>query len=415
MKAWFFTLFFIPLFCFGSAEKNQQPDPVENASPFMQWLDGPYATGNWWGGRSYLRKHGVDIQSTITYDNTWDLRGGLKRGRVSQFLFDVNMTLNSDLLMYYHGGTFYFDYQVYHGNSPTKKLVGSFAFVDDQLEAFPLTSFNRFSQIWVRQYLMEDRIWFKFGKSDAAAVFENSIYGTYFLNANFYDVPTLLYFPTYPFPAMSFTGAFSPVDWITIKAGLFDGSLAEGYDTGNSIIGRFFDNLFNHAFVIGELELFWTVGQGYKGRMGLGGWYNTSTFLRLNGDTQEGSGGPYFFLDQVLWREGDQDRLGVFVIFGEADPKVSYIQRTIGVGGVLFGVIPQRPKDNMGFAVGHSKVSHSPGANTTKNFEMSIESFYQLSAWQWLTILSDWQYIIHPGGQDLSNAWVTTLRLQINI
>lgn len=402
MRALFFLLVFLNSFYL-------------HAFTFLDWMEGPYATGDWFGGRSFLKEHGVDIQSSIYFDNTWDLRGGLKRGRVSQFLFDANMTVSSDLLMCYYGGTFYADYQVYHGNSPTIKLVGSIAFVDDQLEAFPDTTFNRFSEIWYKQSLMEDRIWFKFGKSDAAFVFENSIYGTYFLNGTFYDIPTLLFFPTYPFPAMSFTAAFSPFDWLILKGGLFDGSLAEGNNTGNSIIGKFFDNLGSHAYVIGELEFFWTIASEYKGRMGLGGWYNTTTIQRFNGEDQNGTGGPYLFIDQVVWREDEKDRLGIFAIFGHANPKVSFIQRTIGAGGVLFGVIPKRPKDNIGLALGMSKMSHSPGSGTTKNYESTMETFYELSVVDWVTVLSDFQYIVHPGGQDLSNAWVTTLRLFVKI
>lgn len=367
-------------------------------------------TGNWGGGRSYLHKHGIDFLSFFKIDDTWNLHGGEKesdaKGNI-EYVFDFSVKLSSEPLFHYSGGTLLADFRCHHGKNPTKQ-VGSFVEVDE-MEA---PGFNDFYALWYQQTW--GRYWFQVGKSDAYDHFSATEHSEFFINGGYTTIPTIQFMPTYPDPAMSVLLSLGFCSNLSFTMGVFDGSTAIGYTTGNhGIIGRFFNHLDKHAFLIAEADATWSSDNKYQGTLGIGGWKHTAKFDKINGGTQKGTAGPYATLDQVIYQ--DKIREGAFFfIYGWANPKISNTHNYYGAGTTWKGLIPKRPEDTIGLGMSTTNFSNAKKAEFTEKFEIVYEVFYALQFTSWGFLEPDYQYIVHPGGEGLSNASVFTIRLQFS-
>ena len=129
------------------------------------------------------------------------------------------------------------------------------------------------SELWYKQSFADDLFWFKVGRNDCSLYFDYANNGTYFQNGGFEGLATICTLPSYPNPAMSVIVGSTPVDFIALKAGLFDGSLIQGVQIGAiGIFGNFFDNLAGHAFMIGQMDFSWNFKAGLNGRIRVGDW-----------------------------------------------------------------------------------------------------------------------------------------------
>lgn len=198
-------------------------------------------TGEWGGYRTKMRDRGVEFRGIVTLDDTWNLHGGKHRTRAIgeyEYLIDLSLRADSQPLLHYPGGTFFIEVESHHGKSPTEDDVGSFEDVDI-IEASP---FNALYSLWYKQAFSDNKFWVLAGKSDAWVDFEYVASTVLFFNAGYEAPPTILFFPTYPNPAMCVIGfATLPDDFVTVKLGVYDGSLADGAQTGKlGVTGHFF-------------------------------------------------------------------------------------------------------------------------------------------------------------------------------
>lgn len=390
---------------------------VKDQPPITAFEEGSAAprttiTGDWGGVRTKMHDRGVDVIAILTLDDTWNLAGGKHRTRAIgdyEYLFDLIIKADTCPLLHYPGGTLFLELQSHHGKSPTLDSVGSFNFVDI-IEAPP---FNSLYSLWYKQASEDGRFWILAGKSDAWVNFEHVDHSFYFFNAGYEGPPTILFFPTYPNPAMSVIGfATFPDDIVTLTMGVFDGSLAEGAQTGKlGVTGHFFNHLAGHAFIIGELGFNWTPTP-YTGRLGVGVWKHTAEFEKFGGGNKKGTWGPYATLEQIV-RKTETQEGAAFLIFGAANPTVSQAHRYYAGGTTWKGISKGRPDDVIG--AGISCTNFSKQAGFSEACETSYEAFYvwQFAAWGYLQ--PDFQYIVHPGGNGLPNASVFTLRLEFNL
>lgn len=379
------------------------------ALPFVLQAEeepGPKMTGEWGGARTYLREKGIELESTLILDNTWNLHGGREQSSKGVFesFFDVNATIESCPLLHYKGGTFFASFQSHHGQSPTEKEVGSLMLVDLQ-EAH---GFNQIASLWYKQEF-GNKFWLLFGKSDAYQNFTIVPHALYFLNSGYTAIPTILFFPTYPDPAMSIIGSLSFGEIISAKLGAFDGSLAEGVSTGHGIFGRFFKHPSAHTFFIGEIDFDWE-----SGHIGVGGWRHTGKFETFEDNTKKGTGGPYFIIDQAVYKYCEEE-LALFFIFGTADPSISVAHYYFGAGTTWKGLLPSRLDDILGIGMSRANFTRNKHAEYSDSYEASYEIYYQYNFTDWGHLQPDFQYVVHPGGKGLPNASVLTLRLQFDI
>lgn len=356
-----------------------------------------------------LTSKGLEIKAYLDVDSTWDLAGGKHRGGAYEYLFEVSLRIDSARFLHYPGGVFYTSFDSHHGQNPTIKNVGAFSNVDNN-EA---PSFDELYAFWYRQSY--GNFWILAGKSDAFYNFTFTKHTLFFLNAAYDTIPTILFFPTYPNPAMSVIGSISVGYPFSVTLGVFDGSTALGQSTGTlGVFGHFFNDLADHAFLIGEVDFEWNAKALYKGRLGLGAWKHTAKFKRFNGGTQKGTSGSYLTLDQIIYKS-DQKEVGAFFEYGYANPQVSAANHYICGGIAWEGMGVSRLDDLLGIGFSSVIFSQEKGAGFKDTQETSYEIFYKLQINSCSFLQPDFQYVVHPGGKGLPNASVLTLRLQLCI
>lgn len=379
---------------------------------FCNFLFADTFLSEWTQLQNTLCKKGIEISCNFYLDTTWNLDGGKHRTRGFgnfEYLLDLIVKAKSEPLFHYSGGTFFIEYESHHGESPSRNDVGSFVPID-YIEAPP---FDALYACWYKQEFGKN-FWILIGKSDAFDDdrFTYVKHASLFLNNGYTALPSILFFPTYPNPAMSVVGCATFLKDVSLSFGIFDGSLANGVNTGKGgVFGHFFDHLFSHAFLISELDLSWEWCSLYPGQLGIGGWVHTAEFNTFDGKKQRGTSGPYITLDQVIYKK-EEEEVGIFFLYGSANPQINPIERYFAAGLSWKNFFVKRPEDTLGF--GMSRPCFSPKAGFSKSFEASYELFYVIRFCKWGYLEPDFQYIVHPGGNNLSNASVFTLRLQLN-
>lgn len=398
--------------------KQLEPSETELELPKPQICEKPARsamTGDWHGVRNTLKDRGIEFEASLTLDDTWNLAGGKRTSPGHgefEYLFDLNMKLTSDPLFHYSGGTFFVDFQSHHGQSPSAKDVGSFV----QVDLMEAPAFDELYALWYKQSFGEAAaFWFLVGKSDAYDTFTNTVHSSFFLNDGYTAFPTIPFFPSYPNPAMSVIASLKIPHGISFTAGVFDGALAEGYNTGkHGVFGRFFNNLSKHAFLMGEFNLIWEWWKDCKGRLGLGGWKTTAELTQFNGKMRKGTKGPYLTIDQTFHKSKLYEG-GVFFIYSSANPQVSSAHRYIAAGTTWQGISSYRADDIIGVGISQVNFTQDKAAGFTEHHETAYEIFYHLRFAGWGFLEPDYQYVVHPGGKGLPNASVFTLRLQLTL
>jgi porin len=371
------------------------------------------ALGDFCGKRKDLKDDGLEVISTLTIDDTWNLGGGFaptKKFGDGQWLyflglkFDLEKTFLND-----KGGTFFIELANKGGINPTYQSIGSYNFVDN-IESPSGT------QIYSLYYkhTFENGASILIGKSDAYEYFSNMEHVKYFINGGYTNFAPFDILPTYPYPAMGIV-AFTPItSCSTLAFGIYDSSFYYiNPNVDNSIFGKFFNHLEDHAFLIAELDFEWELAKNLKGRFGLGGWYNSVTTPTFEDTMQRGIRGFYFTFDQILYTKGDKNA-AFFCSFSASDPKVEVSPYYFCSGITLQGFNCFNPLDTIGIGVSRSFFTNIPEADFINSFEASYELFYVFNLYNGIYLQPDYQYVQNPGGMGIPNASVFTLRLNLD-
>jgi porin len=384
------------------------PENVDTGKPVHEWQR---ATDDWFGLRPKLDDRGITFQANLTTDITWDLTGGAHSGD-SAFLhlFSANLTIDTDRLIGWKGGTFFANFQTENGDN-VAELIGNTQLVsniDDK-------GFTQLAELWYEQVLCDGKLRIKAGKVDANTEFSRIEYGLEFVNSSMAYSPTILGFPTYPDPATGVNLFVYPLPSIYWGVGVYDGATQEGIATGARGPATFFGDP-SDLFLISEAGLKW--GKVLPGYFSAGVWRHTGTFPNFDGGTESGAAGFYLVLNQTLWRENpdkpdDTQGIGMFAMYGYADPDISLFEHQIGGGFTWTGLFPSRDNDILGLGASFVSLTDEPGAGFDRDSELVVELFYKIQILKWLSIKPDLQYIHNPGGlSDFDDAIAFTLRLQ---
>jgi len=369
-------------------------------------------TGDWSGYRRQLADKGIDLQLSFVADGTKNLTGGLDTaGTASRTLVDLRLTLDTQPLVGLAGGTVYLDFQTTQGKNASDHLTGDLQGIDN-LDAVPgAADQNRtqLSQLWYQQSLWDDKLQLKFGKADVNADFDHLDSAQEFIHQSYGSSATLFTLPTYPDPAIGLSVFFEPQpDW-RFAFGIHDGSLADDIPTGELGPAPYFHHT-GDVFLMAEIDKSWSE-KTLPGRAGVGGWYSTNSFTRLDGHQADGTGGPYALFEQTLWRSNPQS-LTLFLMYGYGDPSILPYDHNLGAGLAFTGPIPARKDDVVG--VGIQAIHFSDDYNATADYEIDYELFYRIQLTPWFYVKPDVQYIQNPGGQGTPDALAVTLRAQID-
>jgi porin len=367
----------------------------------------------WFGARSTLEGHGIAFVNNWTVDYSKPLFGGANtRSDALRNLLDIRMNVDTRAAFGWYGGTFSVDFQNQAGRNGSAQVGDVQGF--DNTDADGRT---QVSELWYQQLFFDDRLRVKVGKVDANSEFAFPAYGAGFINSSFGHPPTITAMPTYPDPATSANIFFAPVRWFYAGAGIYDGSLSDGVPTGSFGPARIFHGS-PSVFSIAEVGARWVLADNtLPGHVAVGGHYSDGQFDTFDGRTQSGTGGIYALAEQKLLHKNYYDKSnerGVygFVQYGHADREVSAVTDYFGAGVTWDGPYEKAYPDTLGLGVAAARLTHAAGAGFTRDFETSIEAFYNFQVTPYLSIKPDLQYIINPGGdRSVRDALVATIRV----
>lgn len=354
----------------------------------------------------------------------WPTTGGIRTSDYPLFLYLYNFEFAVDFeeLIHLEGSNVYLSFIVHGGKDPTLNFVGDFQGVDN-IEAYNLV---QLAELWYQQEFINKKYSLTFGKIDAYATFPYTVYAQQLINNAYSQIPTIIPYPSYPNTAVGlvFTGDIK--DWITVKASFFDGSVAQGVNTGNFGAKGFFQNLGKHILFLNEIDLMWRSKQdNYKGRATLGLWGFNGRLATLDGREMGKSIGPYFGASQLFWKEKEKkikrskpfkkSELGGFVQWGYANPRISGTVYYLSGGLTYLNVTKTFDGDTFSIGAATSFFSNAPGNPFVKSFETDLEVTYQLNIMPGFSIQPDLQWVINPGGNGNKNAFIVILRLSVSI
>lgn len=388
----------------GTAASNPSPPP--DSSAFAGKL-----TGGWKGARQSLADEGILPNGQLVLEGFENSQGGAHTGVAWASTFDLNVGVDLDKALNLKGGEFYMDLENHAGRDPAVDLTGD-------IQNFDKLNYRPYLQLfefWYQQVLFDGRLRLKAGKIDANTEFSVIDNGLPFLNASTQVTPTITPFPTTPDPMPSADLFFTPVKawYVDFMVSYANRSDTFGDITGNpeSIQPTEYGLLF-----IGETGVRWDQAPWLErgGNLKAGVWGHNGTFTRFDGGQKKGSGGFYGILDQTFWQPAGEpaDGRGVrgFMEGGQTQASVSVIDWNVAGGITWTGALARRADDLFGFSANYAHLSGQAGL--PHPYELALEWFYQMPLTKWATVMPDFQFIIHPGGQ-YPNAAVGTLDLTI--
>jgi len=414
------------------------------------WWGGDGFTGDWFGTRTTLADHGLDLFGSYTVDIFGNTAGGLKTGTVYAGSLQFGAELDLESLMGWKGGSLSTTWMWLSGRDASKDLVGNFLTISN------IAGFNtlRMFELWFQQTLLDDKVSVRVGQLAADSEFIISDYACLFLNGTF-GWPSFAYMnipaggPGYPMGTLGFRFALQPVEWFTFLTAAFQGNVfAE--DVNRHGFRYRLDAVTGYTF-INEGQFRWNHAEeetGLRGGLKAGAWFQSGrTADALADSTSSGNLGAYFILDQMLYRETDtmielppveangatdskhakkttpsaseksDQGLGFFTRVSFSPQDRNYVSFYFDTGLSFKGLVPSRDADTIGVGFGYAHISK--GARfalreddaTPVGAEMVLEATYQVQVNEWLVVQPDLQVIINPNAtSDLGNALVLGFR-----
>jgi len=403
--------------------KHEHPRPTPQLGPTKvteelrtengfdkSWLEWEHMTGDWGGARPWLDEHGITFEMDYTADMFYNMHGGLNTSDADQYrgVLNIGLTLDTELMGLWEGGTFFLGFQQIHGTDITERHVGDIQALNNN----DAPDRTQLAEFWYEHSLFDGKWRIKLGKMDANADFCYVDYGGELMNSSA-GINPIIPMPQYPDPSLGIATFIEPIDWFYLAAGVYDGKYDEmgtgertGFDT--AFHGR------NDSFTVVELGLLPTFSIGEQelpGAYRVGGWYQSGDWDvffndlggRLPARTHRGNAGVYLNFDQMAYRENpeiedDEQGLGAFFQFAWAPSAYNEISQYYGFGGRYVGLVPTRDADITGLGVFHVSLSGRVQELEDRHSETAIEFFHKLQLTEFISIKPDMQYIINPGG-----------------
>ena len=431
-----------------------QSPSVKTPTP-KHWFQEPHdwgsgtLTGDWAGFRNTLGDHGVAFGIRYVSISSGNMTGGLDRGFYGGQPIGVTVTVDTESLFNWPGGTVFFDWEFFDwynnaypppaGFDPTGSYVGSNTNVIDRSEKI----IYEIAQLYIRQSFFEEAVAIEFGKMDSNLIFSAiDAAGGFQNNISMYTSTLNPFFPTYPNESTAALLQLSPFDFFELSAALFDGTLS----SYNPITGTpqrspfgsspvtFFENQ-GFWFVIAQADFRWGLGTDRPGELSVGGWVQTGLTATAGTDKNgvRDVHGFYLDWDQTIWSTGASNAsegggVRFFGQFGWSDPDKNPVNWSLMSGFSATGILPNRMADAIGVMGAYSKftgdpaiyqsvfASGAPGA--AGGSEASFELFYILQATPFLAIQPGFLWMRTPGGGEpapLGNATTLYILFTINL
>jgi porin len=384
MRAWWFALLVTILPRVAAADDDDAP---------KTWIAGEHVSGDWAGNRDKLEDHGIQIDAVYAAEAF----STLNHGSEALGHLDAAITLDTEKLGLWHGGTFFALGQNGHGTGINDD-VGSAATVSN-LEAEPYT---QLTELFYEHHAFDDAISFRIGKQDANRDFGTPRFGGNFLNNNFGMFPNSP-LPSYPTTGLGAIVTVHPVEAIGLKAGVYEGNPQVG---GFGLSNAFEDG--NGYVLIGAVAATHRYGpeDRHEGTTSLGVWHQKGTFDAIDPlpgmpATYDGNDGFFIQNDEHVFAHPanpkDPSGLTLILRFAWARPDRNEISRYAG-GSAAWHGLGFRRDDTVGIGFGYFTVAHPLNGGTGPSDEWFLEGSYKWRLTRFFSLQPDVQFYRHPGG-----------------
>jgi porin len=402
--------------------------------------------GDPFGQRRALAERGLFFNLWYRQDVLGNVSGGLRRGFITQLLFEPSFLVDFEKLAGLPGLTAFSNVFVIGNTGRIRRdYVGGINTIA-AIEAVPGV---RLSEAWLEQRFWDGRAGLRAGQIVADVEFFFSEIGTMFLQADF---PTITAVnlpgggPAYPLSTPGARLRVEPRADLTFLAAVFNGNPSGPGARDEQLLNRNGLNFRTRdpALLMGEMQWRRNAGDeepGLATRLKLGGWAQLGRFddKRLDsagglladpGGTgaalrRQGTWGVYAVLDQQLWRPAGADAQGGINFFGRiagAPQDRSLVSFYFDTGLVFANLVPGRPQDRFGFSLLYAQFSNGARAFArdasrltgvalnVPNFEMNLELSYVAEIRPGLNLQPMFTYVWNPAGERGRHAAVTGFR-----
>lgn len=399
--------------------------------------------GEWGGLRPALAERGIGLSIEYVGEVLGNVSGGLKQGAVYDGLLKTAVDFDLQKLAAAPGTRMHVSGLYPHGRSLSEHYT---------TDLFTLSNIDapdkvRLFELWLEQPLGTDKLTLRFGALAADEEFAFSEQGCLFINGTCgwpailsANVPS----PAYPQAALGARLAWRPTETSFIQAAVYDGDPNPANASGHATNPHGVEFALNEdALILVEGGIGWNQGSETKlpGNAKLGFFYHTGEFddLRLDDagrsladpaasgvpQSHRGNYGVYAVVEQTLWRETEDaaQALGVFARLGAAPPDRSLVQYYAEVGFTRTGLLPGRDADTFGVAavcgwlsrdlrrLARDENATAAASEPLPDYELVIETAYNVEVRPGWKLQPCIEYIIHPGGSSaIQDALVLGLR-----
>ena len=404
--------------------------------------DVPWLVGDWNGRRLWLQDRGLDLQLGYTGEYAFNATGGVRREAAYTDQYIVGATLDLERLAGLKGTTFQLTLTARTGRNLSDDV--SLGTLQQVQELYGRGQTLRLTQLWANQRLFDGRINWKVGRMTFGEDFAS--FPCEFENLTFCGaapgnlVPGYIY--NWPVSQWATRLRYNLDSFGYFQAGVYD--VNPQYASVNDTLLPVFFN--GSTGLLIPLELGWLprLRGELPGSYKIGAWYDTSVVSDIVSDIngnphvltalpprrQHGRAGGYLSIVQQLtplaaWET--RGGLSVFLNAVVASDRSSATDNQVAAGLVYTGPLRSRPDDDIGFAVGMTRVNRriaaaqalasslGLGPVAVQGSEFPFELHYTFRPANGFLFRPSIQYVINPGGTGANpNALVLGFTTSIN-
>ena len=361
-------------------------------------------------------EHPVTVSAVYTADIRSNVDGGGKRGTRYLDNLDLQVAIDADRLIGWHGARL-FAYGIYNNGVSLSGLAGdvqTISNIETKVRA------ARLFEAWVEQDI-GDSASVKGGLYNLNSEFDTTQSGGLFLISSHGIGPDFSQSgrngpSIFPVTSLAIRGEVKLGEHWLGRLAVLDGVPGDPEHPRRTAIkmsGR------DGALIVSEVNY---LKGGTKAAIGF--WRYTARFdALLPGDVSgRGNEGAYVFAEKRLTgtRADDPTGLAGWLRYGIADTRYNRISGYLGGGLVHTGLSHSRKDDQIGLsfaAIGFGNRYLSAqhlAAIPSEHREIVVEAVYNTILGPWLSVQPDVQYVVNPGGDPrLNNAIVIGLRIKV--
>jgi porin len=361
---------------------------------------------------------GVNLSVVYTGEVRGVVAGGIDRGARYLDNLDLQVALDAERLIGWHGARFFL-YGIYNnGQSLSPALVGDLQGISN-IETGVRAA--RLFEAWIEQDV-GSRASIRVGLYNLNAEFDTTQSGGLFLLSSHgigadYAQSGRRGPSIFPVTSLALRGEMAISDNLLARVAILDGVPGDDDDPGRTAIKL---SQRDGALITGELDF---LRGGLKA--GIGGWaYTAPASLPVSDKAtrQPGDRGVYAYGEFRLVgdRSDDPEGLAGWLRVGAADKRSNAVERYLGGGLVYTGALPGRSKDQAGISFAMASLgsrfrrAEAESGAALDRHELIAELAYQAVVTPWLSLQPDLQYVINPGGsRAVSDAVVLGLRVKV--